>query len=312
LHPPEEESRSIETRAVDCLGALAVGLSDAMKLAMRRSTDATEATVESLLWIHRFPELRIEDLRTLLGMSHSTALRLVSDLVADGLVVREGHRKDGRAVTLRTTESGARRVLRIMSARARVARLLIDRLPRPWVVRLVLIVERLLGGLASDRLSGARACRLCHWASCRNDATAPCPILLATTTHVCPNGPPTETGEGFRYQQLHTADGADPLLELWLEPAGAAFLLPAHRRLEVVCRGEQHGHLEVERLPEGHTALYAWPGATFTVIDAGREIYVEERHLSLRTLPGRTTRESVEALQGEFAQRRREPGTRWR
>ena len=69
--------------------------------------------------------------------------------------------------------------------------------------------------------------------------------------------------------------------------------------------------LEVERLPEGHTALYAWPGATFTVIDAGREIYVEERSISLGNLPGRTTRESIEALQGEFAQGRQEPGTRW-
>jgi hypothetical protein len=140
-----------------------------------------------------------------------------------------------------------------------VIRLLVDRLPRPWVVRLVLIVERLLGGLASDRLTGARVCRFCHWASCRNDETAPCPIVIATTTHDCPSGPPIGTVDGFSYRQRHTADGADPPFELWLEPAGAAFLLPAHRRLEVICRGEQHGHLEVERLPEGYTALMRGP-----------------------------------------------------
>lgn len=231
--------------------------------------------------------------------------------MADGLVVRKGHRRDRRAITLRTTETGARRALRIVIARDQVIRRLVGRLPRAWALRLALIAERLLEGLASDRLYGARVCRLCHWASCRNDRTAPCPIVIATTTHDCPSGPPIETVEGFRYRQRHRVDGANPPLELWLEPAGAAFLLPAHRRLEVICTGAQHGHLEVERLPEGHTALYAWPGATFSVINAGREIYVEERHLSLRTIPGRTTRESVESLQGEFARRRLEHGTRW-
>lgn len=88
--------------------------------------------------------------------------------------------------------------------------------------------------------------------------------------------------------------------------------LPTGRSLEVICRGEQHGHLEVERLPEGHTAIYAWHGATFTVIEAGREIFVEERALTLITSTGQTTRESLEALQGDFAHRRQEPGTRWR
>jgi len=107
-------------------------------------------------------------------------------------------------------------------------------------------------------------------------------------------------------------EGQDPPIELWLEPGGAAFLLPARRRLEVICRGEKHGHLETERLPEGHIALYAWPGATFTVVEAGREIFVEERPLSLRTGTGKTMRERVQSLQGDFQRRRQQPGTRWR
>jgi hypothetical protein len=107
LHPPDEESRSIEARAVDCLGALAIGLSDAMQLAMRRSTDATDFAVEALLWMHRFPELRNEDLRVLLGTTHSTALRLVSEpwptvslsVRATGRIAarsRSGRRRSGR------------------------------------------------------------------------------------------------------------------------------------------------------------------------------------------------------------------------
>ena len=70
--------------------------------------------------------------------------------------------------------------------------------------------------------------------------------------------------------------------------------------------------LTVERLAEGHTAIHAWHGATFTVIEASREIFVEERPLTLITSMGPTTRECVEALHGDFAHRRLEPGTRWR
>jgi DNA-binding MarR family transcriptional regulator len=280
---------------------------------MERSLEKTSSEVEALLWIHRFPRLRIEDLRELLGMSHPGAVRLVSGLIADGLVVRERHRKDRRAVSVRTTEVGSRRALRAMIAGHHVTSSLVDRLPRAWVVRLVVIAERLLGGLARDIVTGHRICRFCQWAACRRDETAPCPVVLATTTHDFPDGPPVENEDGLRmYEERRTVAGTDPPIELWLEPGGIAFLLPASRRLEVICRGEQHGHLETERLPEGHVALYAWPGATFTVVEAGKEILIEERPLSLRAgVTGRTMRERIESLHGDFQQRRREPDTRW-
>jgi len=56
---------------------------------------------------------------------------------------------------------------------------------------------------------------------------------------------------------------------------------------------------------------YAWPGATFTVLEAGREILVEQRALSLSTGVGSTTREKVESIYGNFHRRRQVPDTRW-
>jgi hypothetical protein len=177
---------------------------------------------------------------------------------------------------------------------------------------LIRLADRLLIALAEEPAFAARICRLCARGRCRGDATAPCPVVLAATTHDCPSGPPLQTVDGGRvYQERRIVDGADPPIELWLEPAGAAFRLPAGRRLEVLCRGERHGHLEFERLSEGHVALHAWGGAIFTVLEAGREIYVEERALSLSVGLGTTTRERVESIYGDFRRRRELSQPRW-
>jgi len=106
-------------------------------------------------------------------------------------------------------------------------------------------------------------------------------------------------------------DGSHPPVELWLEPGAIAFRLDSARRLEVVCRGQERGRLELERLPEGHVTLYAWNGATFTVLEAGREIFTQDRLLSLSMAPGETPRERVEQMFGTFTRRRETPPARW-
>jgi hypothetical protein len=79
----------------------------------------------------------------------------------------------------------------------------------------------------------------------------------------------------------------------------------------VVCRASGPGRLELERSPEGHVALYAWERATFTVLEAGREIFVQERPLSLALGAGVSPRERIESMFGDFARRRAEPPRRW-
>jgi len=312
MRDPEADVPSLQVRATDLLGALAVGLADAIEGAMRRSLACSGPRVAALQWVHRAPGLRNEELSRLLGMSQSSSFRLVSMLLGEGLVVREPDPRDGRATRLRTSELGARAALRATIARTEVLRPLIERLPRVWLPRLIQMAERLLTAMAQDPLTGLRICRFCHWATCRGNETAPCPVVLAATTHQCPSGPPVLTSEGVRlYEERRIIDGTDPPVELWLEPGSAAFRLPASRRLEVICRGEQHGHLEEERLPGGHLALYAWAGATFTVLEAGREILVEQRALSLTMGIGNTTREKVESIWGPFQRRCESSETRW-
>ncbi len=280
---------------------------------MATSTGSSASGAAALQTISQVPGLRLDALRVPLALTQVSVTRLVTRLVEEGLVLKTEDPRDRRAVTLRASELGTARALRARIARAHVTRRLVDRLPEVWIPRLIRISERLLAGLAESPEAAVRVCRFCAWEVCRADARAPCPVVLAATTHDCPTGPPVVTFGGERvYLDRRVIDGADPPIELWLEPGGAAFRLPASRRLEILCRGAQHGHLEVERLPEAHLALYAWPGATFTVLEAGREIFVEEGTLSLSMAEGATTtRAKVELLHGDFQARRRQPPARW-
>ena len=299
-------------RAANLLGALALGVTDRVASSMGAGGQRSASATAALQCIKQEPGLRVEDLRGPLGLSHGAVTRIVSLLLKDGLVLREENPRDRRSVRLRVSEQGRLQAARDSLARSKVMRELVDRLPRPRVPRLSRILERLLLVLAQDASVASKICRLCARRRCRGDPSAPCPVVLAATTHDCPSGPPVRVPDGRVYQDRRIVDGAEPPIELWLEPGGAAFRLPAGRRLEVLCRGIEHGHLELERLPDGHVALYAWPGATFTVLEAGREIFVEERPLSLSMGQGTTTRERVESVYGEFQRRRQMPETRWR
>lgn len=312
LFPDQEEGLSRVDRAINLLGALALGVTDRLSSSMGEGAAGSLSTTAALHCIDQEPGLRVEELRVPLGLSHGAVTRIVSSLVDQGLILRERDRRDARAVRLRTSELGRRRVARNSLARSTAIRRLVERLPAVWVPRLIRLADRLLIALAEDPTFAARICRLCARGRCRGDATAPCPVVLAATTHDCPSGPPVPAQDGSRvYQERRIVDGADPTIELWLEPGGAAFRLPAGRRLEVLCRGDQHGHVELERLPEGHIALHAWRGATFTVLEGGREIFVEERALSLSMGLGATTRERVESIFGDFQHRRRMSQPRW-
>ncbi|MGZ6139093.1 MAG: MarR family winged helix-turn-helix transcriptional regulator [Myxococcaceae bacterium] len=308
----EEDLPSPQDRAANLLGALAVGLNDRILVALEASLELPANSIAVLFAVDSRPGMSIEEIRAPLGLTQTTAARLVAGLVSRGLMLREVHRGDVRSVSLRTSELGRRRVLRAKIARSQLTRGLVERVPWFWIPRLIRMAERLLEALAKDPSTSGQICRFCNRAVCRVDPTAPCPVVLAATTHDCPSSPTVPAQDGGRlYQERRIVDGDDPTVELWLEPGGAAFRLPAGRRLEVLCRGDRHGHVELERLPEGHIALHAWPGATFTVLEAGREIYLEERALSLSMGVGTTTRERVESIYGDFQRRREMSQPRW-
>ena len=114
------------------------------------------------------------------------------------------------------------------------------------------------------------------------------------------------------YTDRRTVSGAEPPIELWLEPGGIAFRLDSKRTLEIICRSAERGRIDVESHPEGHVTLFAWEHAVFTVLERGQEIFVQERAFSLEMVDGDTPRERVELAFGDFDRRRGVPPSGWR
>ena len=307
----EEGARPpLEPRAAQLLGALSVAVSDRLLDAMGSAAGLSPEALAALQWIDRAPGVHGRDLAKALGIGAPAISRLLGRLEAEGLIRRERERHDRRAARLRVSELGARRAGQASRARAHLTRSLVERLPATMRPRLIRMTELLLAVLFEQPGAGLEACRFCDWELCRGDPTAPCPLVLATASREC-SSRPLDPHRSPVHEERRIVEGADPPIDLWLEPANVACRLDSRRRLEVVCRGPEGGTLEVERLPEGHLALYAWNGATFTVLEAGREIFVQDRALSLDMGAGETPRQRVESLFGDLARRREIPPARW-
>jgi MarR family transcriptional repressor of emrRAB len=300
----------LEPRAAQLLGALAVAVSDRLVASLSESARLSPAAVAALLWIHRAPGVRSRELRKALGIGSAAVAQLVSRLERLGLILRTRDPLDGRAERLRVSELGARSADQALRAKAHRLGSLVASLPEVLRPRLIRIAELLLPALSDTPRDLFRTCRFCDWNLCRMDATAPCPLVLASASRGETTPAPESDTNRIR-EERQIVEGQDPPIELWLEPGAIAFRLDARRRLEVVCRGPERGRLELERQPEGHLVLYAWNDATFTVLEAGREIFVAERPLSLGMVPGETPRQRVESLLGPFSRRRETPPSRW-
>jgi DNA-binding MarR family transcriptional regulator len=298
-------------RAGNLLGALTVATGDRLERVMASAAECSIEAIAALQWIERLPGVRPGDLARVLRIGPPAVTQLVGGLVSDGLVLRARDRHDKRDISLRLSELGARQARLAALARARFLGKLVKELPFVLRPRLIRIAERLLAMLTDAPGTGFRTCRHCHWALCREDPAAPCPVALdlarrkgSTRTLYDPDAP-------LAYSDRRIVTGTEPPVELWLEPGAIAFRLDSRRRLEVVCRSPVRGRMDFERLEEGHITLYAWDHATFTVLEQGREIFVQERPLSLSMAEGDTPRKRVEFIFGDFERRRVMQPNRW-
>jgi DNA-binding MarR family transcriptional regulator len=300
----------IEPRAAQVLGVLATAVTDRMVGAMTRFTGLSPTALAALLWIGRLPGIRASVLMEGLSTSQPSTARPLTRLETRKLILRERDRGDARAERLRLSELGARKALMATRARAHAMRQLVEELPLALRPRLVRIAELLVPAVTAGSETAFHGCRFCDMSLCGSDITLPCPVALAAASQhsssawIDPELPAI-------YSDRTVIEGRDPPFELWLEPGAIAFRLDSTRRLEVVCRSPVRGRIELERLPEGHITLYAWNHATFTVLEHGREIFVQESHLSLSMADGDTPRKRVEFVFGAFDKRRAMQPNRW-
>lgn len=175
-------------RAANVLGALALVVGD-------RTGDAVAAvaghvsTAAALSALHQFLDRpTLDDLRRVLGLTPSGAVRLVDRLAEAGLVDRgPGADRRSRAVTL--TPRGRQAARRIGEARAAALGELLAGLSPAELETLHGLLGRIMANVVAAKDGGAWICRLCDLEACGR-AAGKCPAANAAAVKYAMPVPP--------------------------------------------------------------------------------------------------------------------------
>lgn len=164
-----------DSRLVNLIGALSLAVTDRVSVATEAVADLTDAGPAALVALHETgPGRSIDELRRLVGLTHSGAVRLVDRLVEARYVERIAGR-DARTVGLRLTRRGTAVATRIRTARHDSIAAAMEGLSRSDRVALERACDAVIGRLAEQRLAeragggeprGGALCRLCDFAAC--------------------------------------------------------------------------------------------------------------------------------------------------
>ena len=161
------------------VGAVMLLVADRMREAVEARTGHRGAHPAALTALHGWAGgSSIEALARGLHLSHSRTVRLVDDLVAEGLAVREASSDDARKVLVRLTGAGSRAALAVLAARADVLKEVLGDLPKGERKALATAAERILAATIESRDEARFTCRLCDVDACGH-RTGECPATRA-------------------------------------------------------------------------------------------------------------------------------------
>lgn len=177
-------AESSGARDANLLAALAVGLDDRVRQAEEAAAGHGSAAPAALVALHEFlAGASIDQLRQVVGLTPSGAVRLIDKLSESGLVKR-GPGPDGRSRAVTLTRRGRDVARRVLAARRAATEAVLAGLSTGERETLTPVLERLLHALTAARLaerasskvpSGGWLCRLCDFAACGRDEGA-CPV----------------------------------------------------------------------------------------------------------------------------------------
>lgn len=175
---------STAARRGNLLATLAMGLGDRIRDAEETAAGHASAGPAALVALHEFlGGASIDQLRQVVGLTPSGAVRLIDKLSESGLVKR-GPGSDGRSRTVTLTRRGSDVARRVLAARRAVTESLLAELSTSERERLTPLLEHLLQTLTAARLSerassktppGGWLCRLCDFSACGREEGA-CPV----------------------------------------------------------------------------------------------------------------------------------------
>jgi DNA-binding MarR family transcriptional regulator len=172
-------------RVANVLGALALAVTDRTSAAIAAAAGQSVSAAAALSAMHHFLDRpTLDQLRRVLGLTHSGAVRLVDRLVDAGLVTR-GPGPDGRSRSITLTSAGREAAERVSAARAAVLGDALDDLTPDERDALHALMGRLMASIVRAKDGGAWICRLCDLVACGR-ADGACPTANAAAAKYGP------------------------------------------------------------------------------------------------------------------------------
>jgi DNA-binding MarR family transcriptional regulator len=164
--------------AANVVGAGVLALADALREATEAAADHGASAPAALAALETYLDgTSIDELRRVLGITHSGAVRLVDRLEHDGLLRRTATR-DGRARGLALTPAGSRAARRVLAKRAAALEVALAPLHPREREQLGTLLGRVVAGLTDGRAAARHICRLCDPGACGHH-DGRCPVTRA-------------------------------------------------------------------------------------------------------------------------------------
>jgi len=161
------------------IGAGVLEIADRLRDATERAADHGASAPAALAALETYLDgTSIDELRRVLDITHSGAVRLVDRLEAAGLLRRTRASGDARARGLVLTPAGRRAARRVLAQRAAALDAALAPLDGDEREQLGQLLGRVLGGLTDGHAAAARICRLCEPGPCGH-YDGRCPVTRA-------------------------------------------------------------------------------------------------------------------------------------
>ena len=167
------------THDTNVVGAGVLALADVLREATERAADHGASAPAALAALESYlGGTSIDELRRVLAITHSGAVRLVDRLEAAGLLRRTRASGDARTRGLVLTPAGRRAARRVLAQRAAALDAALAPLDTHEREQLGDLLGRVLGGLTDGHARAGRICRLCEPGPCGHDEGR-CPVSQA-------------------------------------------------------------------------------------------------------------------------------------
>lgn len=182
---------SAAERQANLLGAFALVVTDQTSAAAMHAAGQSLSGAAALSAMRNFLDHpTLDQLRLVLGLTPSGAVRLV-DRLADAGLVRRGAGKDARSRSVVLTAKGRKVADRIRADRATTLGRITDALSPDDAATLHTLLGRMMAGVVEEKRGGAWICRLCDTHACGRDS-GHCPTAnAAKAKHAAPGASTT-------------------------------------------------------------------------------------------------------------------------